>query len=294
MTDLLDLNEGCPKAFIELISARGRDAFFSGQAVAFGLADEGEAAGAIVALPGFEGIATIESLYINPVHRRKGYATELLIEAINQLYSFDNIMSIEADIVENYREETGTIEFFESFDFELEKDPSHGALSFLLEDAARSDKVKGDIDKRVVPFGEALRTNRNKILSEHTMLQRIVADHALEEEISCMIERDEDDKLKSSCLILAKEFNELVVAWAECADGTLDLVNLLRFAVFHALKKYGPKQKIRVPYINDHSKNIIEKLIGDKAVPSENIWKAHLELEWEAGETLDEELAEVD
>ncbi|MCR5279602.1 MAG: GNAT family N-acetyltransferase [Lachnospiraceae bacterium] len=292
MTELFDLNEEMPKGFVELISANGRDAFRTGRSVALGIADEGEPAGAIVAFPTDDGTATIESLYINPVYRRKGYASELLIEAINALYNYDNILSIDADIVVNGREEPGTFEFFEAFDFDLEEDPVHGALSFILEDAAKSEKVKGEIDKRVIPFGEALRTSRNKILSEHTMLQRLVAANALDEEVSCIIERDDEDKLPSSCLILGVEYNELIVAWAEAAEGTLDLVNMLRFAVVEALKKYGPKQKIRVPYINEHSKSIILKLMGDKAEPSETVWNAHLELEYEFDGTLDDELLE--
>ena len=59
----------------------------------------------------------------------------------------------------------------------------------------------------------------------------------------------------------------------------MDLLRLLKFALDEACKKYDMQQRIRIPYINDQSKKLILKILGEKAVVSETVWTASLPLD---------------
>lgn len=285
MVELVNLLEDCPEGFYKLVNDEGYDLLKSGDCVAIGVTDDDVPAGAIVADPGYEGVGEIVSLYVTPSKRRRGFASTMFYEAVDMLYDFDNMYAVGASF--SGAEENGLKEFFEFLEFDIEKDDTHGTLSFTLSDIAASDKVKGDIDKRVVSLKDALSSTKNALIARHEAVQTFLAYGEIDEEISCIVNAEDKEPSDLSCLFVGKSEDSLVIAWAQSAEMSLDLINMLRFAIVNGLKKYGKDMVVRVPYINETSKKLIEKLVGDKAESVETVWSAYLPLEWDLEEETD-------
>jgi hypothetical protein len=256
------------------------------ECVALGIAEDDVPVGAIVADPGYNGVGEIVSLYIDREKRRNGYGTELVYEAVESLFSWDNMYAVGVTFKDDDETKSGLKSFFEYLEFDISQDGAHGSYTFSLADIASSDKIKGDIDKRVTGLKDVLASTKNALTSRHGAVQSFMVYGEIDEEVSCIVNAEEKDPSDLSCLFVGKSKDALVIVWAEAAEHSLDLVNMLRYAIVNGLKKYGKNMKIRVPFINETSKKLIEKLVGDKAVPVEYIWSAYLPLEWTLEESV--------
>ncbi|MCR5031969.1 MAG: GNAT family N-acetyltransferase [Lachnospiraceae bacterium] len=288
MMEFFNLNETYIEGVESLITEEGMEIFRTGESVAIALAEDEKPVGVVIADPGVTGDASIVSLYVKPEERRKGYGTDLMDMAFNMLYAYDNIYTLELSFAENQLEEPGLKEFLEFLEFELEKDESRGAYSFTLADAARSDKLKGEISGDVIPLKDVSKMAKNELVMAHPAIVTTES-VILDENTSCVIKGKEKEKEVESMLILGKEKDDLVVLWAQAREGSLDLINMMRYVVVEALKTYGKEQIVRAPYINEHSKKILEKLLGDNLNVSENVWVASLPLEWSLDPDAEEE-----
>lgn len=283
--ELIDLNVEQKESFYELITWDGIAALRSGDSVAIGLLIEDEPAGAIVADPGVDGEAEILSLYVKPEHRRKGYGTELVYQALTMLYSVDNMYRLVLSFTENEKEGAELREFLGFHDFELEEDKEHGSFSFTLEDAVSSKFLSGGDTKNVSSLSESKSSVKNSIYGKHRHLRHFIDNGAINENLSCIVPKEGTDK-DPACLIIGEEDDHLVIAWAETSENGIELVYMLKHAVEKGMEEYGPYKKVVVPYINSFSKKIVEKILGDKAVSCEKVWNAALDLEWTMDEAL--------
>jgi hypothetical protein len=81
--------------------------------------------------------------------------------------------------------------------------------------------------------------------------------------MSCVVLEKEEDKLPEAQIFFADRDNELIMIWAESGDKNMALLSMLRFAINEAIKEYDANKIIRIPYINEVSRKIIEKIMGD-------------------------------
>jgi GNAT superfamily N-acetyltransferase len=289
MAEIIDLNEQFDKRFLSLINRDGQDTMADDANIALGILDDDTPFGALVIDPGYDGIASVESLYIDETHRRQGYATELMYYAVEMLYALDDMYSLNVTFADENGENNGLKEFFEYLEFDIEKEETMGAYTFLLKEVASSEYIKGKIDSRVASYDSIERSVKNRIMSGHPSFLDFCTKGTIDESLSCVVNRKSNDRSKQSYLVVGYGEEELVILWANAAEGTFDLVSMLRFAIKNALLKYGPDFRIRVPYINSTSKKIVNKLLGDKAETTETVWNASLSLDW-----TDEAYAEID
>ncbi len=279
--ELIDLTKESLEDYQKLISADGIELIGEGPCVAFGIAEDDFPVGAIVA--GIDdGEGEIVSLFVLPKKRRRGYGTELVYEAINKLYDFDNLYSIKATFAEN-TEPNGLKEFFEFLEFEFEQDEILGSFSFSLADLAASKKVKGKIDERVISLRDTLTTTKNAIKAKYGHIGDFSRYGRIDTELSCIVNDPDKEPGDVSCLFVGKvrKKKELVIVWAYAAENTLDFIHMLRFAIVRALKKYGKDMLVRAPYINERSRTVIHKLLEGKETPANRVWNVSLSLDWE-------------
>ncbi len=289
MVEIIDLNEQFDKRFLSLINRDGQDTMADDSSVALGILDDDTPFGALVIDPGYDGIASVESLYIDEAHRRQGYATELMYYAVEMLYALDDMYSLNVTFADENGENNGLKEFFEYLEFDIEKEETMGAYTFLLKEVASSEYIKGQIDSRVASYDSIDRSVKNRIMSGHPSFLDFCAKGTIDESLSCVVDKKSDERSMQSYLVVGYGEEELVILWANAAPGSLDLISMLRFAIKNALVKYGPDFRIRVPYITETSKNIVGKLLGERAETTETVWNASLSLDW-----TDEAYAQAD
>ncbi len=283
--ELIDLNAEQKERFYELITWDGLATLRTGDSVAIGLLEDDEPAGAIVVDPGVIGDAEIISLFVKPEHRRKGFGTELVSQALTMLFSVDNMYRLTLSFTENEKEGADLREFIRYLEFELVEDEEHGSYSFSLGDIASTKLISGIQTENVTPLSETFSSVKNTILGKHPHLRHFTDSGQLNEKLSCIIGNDSNDN-SPACLIIGEEDDHLVVAWAETAENGAELMYMLKYAVEKGIEEYGDYKMITVPYINTNSKKIIEKLLGEKAVSSEKVWNATLYLSWTLEEAL--------
>ncbi len=282
MIELIDLRNEVPEGFRKLIDDDVMNILLDGGCVALGITEDEVPVAACVADPGEDGVGEILSIYVIPEKRRDGYGTEILFDTVNMLYDYDNMFSVKASFAES-EEENGLKGFFEYMGFEFEKDETMGSFSFSVADMASSDKVKGDIDKRVTGFKDVLTSTKNALAGKHGAIPRYRGLGEIDEELSCIVDDKKKDPEDVSCLVVGRNKNDNVldIVWAYANENTLDFIHMLRFAVVRALKKYGKDMTIRAPFINETSKKLLEKLLCGKQKPIDTVWNVTYYLDWE-------------
>ena len=152
-------------------------------------------------------------------------------------------------------------------------------MTGLLKDAVESEIIEKAPDNNIIHYRDADPEIKNRLIAAHPSLKYIISHHEIEQDISCFVCREAGEDGIPDCLIIGKEDDELVMMWAQSRDNKMDLLRLLKFALDEACKKYDMQQRIRIPYINDQSKKLILKILGEKAVVSETVWTASLPLD---------------
>ena len=271
MIELFDLSTEDATPFLNMITAEGQR-FLSGDAgAAVGISEEGKPVGAIVCEISDAFLARIVSLFVKEDRRRKGFGTELVYQALNLLLRKESICRLDVRFTSD-SENPGIYEFFDAMSFSMSQDETHGAYSLSLLDAGEVPVLKKASSQGITPYARVTRPVKNKIFEAHPMLLRC----EIEESISCVADAGKDDVESHDCLIFTKEDNTLVMVWAESTNDKLDLVKMLKYALDKAVEKYGTDISVRIPYINEASKKLIIKMMGEKAVHTESVWDAEL------------------
>ena len=275
MIELIDLSTEDCSPFLELINAEGQRLIGLDDGVAVGITDDGIPAGAIVAELDDSCSATIVSLFVKEDKRRQGIGTELLYRALSLLLKKESIVRLEAEFASIAGDETGLYEFFGKMDFRFERDEKHGAYLIMLSDASEDGVLKKASSQGVVPYSKTMLQIKNRISAAHPMLYKVNID----ENVSCVAGTYDNEDTCPDCLLFTKEEDTLVMVWADSSLDKLNLVRMLKFASDEALNLYGPLTKIRIPYINENSKKLIVKMMGEKAVSVESVWRVVLPVE---------------
>ena len=267
MIELLDLREGVPSEMQPLLELDAQHHLDAGEAVAIGIYDDDRAAGAVAAHL-LDGRAVIESLYVLPEYRRKGYASELVYRLGLVLSGFEDIYSMEASFSEE--SDDGLMEFFTYLDFVMEIQDDLGEYTIRVGDLASSETLQKARTSGVVSIGQMESFKRKNIISLSYPVSYFTRTGQIDEDLSCIM----DD----ASLFIGKEGDELVMIWADSGDQKLSLMSMLKYSLDKSIDIYGADQKMRIPYISDVSKKIIEKLAGDAARPTETVWTARYQL----------------
>ncbi len=290
MVEILNLKTEDPSKYYEMLTRRGQESLDSENGFVLGISFDDHPAGAIALEPNNEGAALVTSIYIAPEFRRKRLGTELIFLAASYMVTDGEYYRIEAAFAENDREEPGAKEFFEFLDFELSKDPTHGAFAVKLSDVEKAEVITSANTTGLLPYNKIKSSIRNYVISEHPALWDVMAAGMIDEDVSCFEDPDNIKGDEPDCIIFCKEGDDLVMAWAQSENNKLNLVKMLKFAFDAALKKYGPEKTIKIPYINEISQRLILKMMGDAAVSCETVWRAVLPLDGE----LEEEEADIE
>ncbi len=279
MVEILNLKDENPAEYYEMLTRRGQESFDSEDGLVMGIRFDEHPVGAIAVELDQAGAALVTSIYIAPEFRRKRLATELIFMAASYAANGEGLYRIEAEFAENEKEEPGAKEFFEFLEFELEKDPDHGAYTVKLSDVDKSEIISKASGAGLVSYKKTKSSIRNYVISEHPALWDVMAAGNIDEDMSCFEDKENYDGDEPDCIIFCKEGDELVMAWAQSENNKLNLVKMLKFAFDVAKEKYGSDMKVRIPYINEVSKKLILKMMGDAAVDSETVWRAILPLD---------------
>ena len=293
MIDILNLKEDDPKDFYEMITSKGQECFKTQDSYVIGVRVDEEAAGAIaVEIDG--GNAVISSLYVDPKYRRHGIGTELVYQASCFTTYSEGVYHMCATFAESENDDAGLVGFFKWLDFDMGVDELHGAYTVTLRDASEAEVLKKASSAGVVEIGKVPSSVKNRLMGEHPSLRAVFGANNIETDMSCFVEADYSKDYLPDCLIFGKEDDELVMMWAQAEGSKMDIVKLLKFALEKALTKYGPNQKIRIPYINENSKRLVQKLLGEKAVVTETVYIASLLLDGAADGVAPEDDTEED
>ncbi len=288
MIEIIDLRNTNPEDYYKMITPEGQESFETLEGIVLGISEDGVPSGAVAAEPDEDGSVKITSLYVDPDHRRKGIGTELIYGVAGYIDYISGINRIETKFAENAVEGSDLKGFFEALDFDFELDEEHGSFSIRLGDAA-TEVIERGSSENVLPYNKVTSVVKNTLMAERPFVRSAVAAGILDADMSCFLEDEMIDDPLQGCAIIAKTDDELVLIWAQAEGNKMDLIKLLKHVVETGIKKYGPDQVIRIPYINDNSKKIIQKLVGDKLVVSETVWNAIYDLDGEMEDLSPEE-----
>ncbi len=290
MVEIFDLKDKKPFEYYSMLTREGQESFDNEEAIVFGLSVDGKSAGAIAMEPDGEGAVNITSLYICPEFRRKGFGTELVYTAASYIVNAEGVYRIEATIAESddIEDGDGLRKFFEWLDFKMEKDEEHGAYSVTIGDISGCDVISKAKPGEFYPYNRILSAVKNRVILEHPALTDAIGNGKIEEDMSFFADNDLEAGEMSDCIVFVREDRDIVMAWAQAENNKMNLVKLFRSAFEAAEKKYGPDQVVRIPYINENSKKLIGKILGDTARETEIVWKGVFPLETgEAKENTD-------
>ena len=283
MIEITEVSKDNIGAFSDLILPSERAGIVNSDTVSVGVYEDDVPVGAVMARITDEGFAVVTSFMVKKEKRGRGFGTNLLYEVLQQLLKKESISRLELRFSADDEETEGLRAFLTDVGFEMTEDETHGAYTLNIADAEQVPSFKKASTAGIRAYSNTGLQIRNKIIAAHPMLAGMV----IEDAVSCIVEEEPKKGGIHDCLLFAKFPNlpdTLVMVWAESSNNMLDLVRMLKFSLDAVLKKYGTDVKIRIPYIHEHSKKLIEKLMGEKLTKTETVWNAVLPITYEEQE----------
>ena len=156
--------------------------------------------------------------------------------------------------------DTGLGAFFASLDFTIEDDPETGEFVTTLGEAAGSEALKKAKYTGVTPYAEVDKLTRNDIVNKEPVVKDYLSHGPVAEKMSCVM-YDDNDPVPESMLLFGEQDDELIMIWAESGDRNMALLSMIGYALHEGLEEFGPDKVVRLPYINEVSRKIIEKIM---------------------------------
>lgn len=242
------------------------------QLLMLGMVDGEYPVGAIVCdLDGDTGIAEIKSIFMKEAYRRKGYATDLVISVCTLLSQMVEPYMLHCGVTEFASEEKDAVGmgvdlrgFFQYLDFQEEKDEAVGCYFCKSKDLVGSSILKQSVNMEFKKIPELTRIEKNDLAEEENpFLLDEMNEGLLDESLSLFFT---DGMHIRACVCLKSEEDSTTMTWARVdPDCKVVLIPMLAEA-FKILKDTrSAETKIFFPYINEASKGIIEKVLGEKA-----------------------------
>ena len=136
-----------------------------GSTFALGAVEDGNACGAIVVELAGQ-MANILSLYVLPEQRRKGYATELMIEAADFSVMCQPAYGFQVEFSVDLEEENGLEPFFRFCGLRLEEQEEEGCYYCLLEKASKVPILANKKQGGIKSFQNLTLSEKNSLTQE--------------------------------------------------------------------------------------------------------------------------------
>lgn len=258
------------KAFSELIPEEIQVMLADGGAyVGLGTVEDDYACGQMIAE--IEGqTVRIHSIYIAPEYRRRGFATELLIEMAESICEWESVYGYQIEFAESLEEENGLKPFLEYCGFELEPKEDTGTWSCQL-GAIEPVWENKNLQMLVIPYEQInnellqqLRREQPAILAQDIDAGRI------EKDCSCVLA---NKNRLTGCLMVVREDEQLILEWVRITPtNSVQLLGMFQYAVEHAIEKYGPEQTLVVPVLNEKADALLKRMLRNAVEPMEHCW----------------------
>lgn len=245
-----------------------------GSTFALGAVEDGNACGAIVVELAGQ-MANILSLYVLPEQRRKGYATELMIEAADFSVMCQPAYGFQVEFSVDLEEENGLEPFFRFCGLRLEEQEEEGCYYCLLEKASKVPILANKKQGGIKSFQNLTLSEKNSLTQEPPLFMTLyMKENQIEPDMSGFI--TEDGKIRGCCVFVNMD-DELSLAWLRVEpDQKLGVIPLLQQALEAAAAKYPADTRIMIPVVNRQSKQLMEKLLQDALVQKETRWTGTL------------------
>ena len=275
MLELTQITTENAKAFRALIRTDAYPFLADEATLGLGLVDKDTPIGALVMRPDGEGAANLLSVAIAEPYRRKGFATELLAIAADIYDETGEIYRITCETTRQPGEKNGLYGLLNYLEFDIEETDSGCFVTSFGE--IRKQKLlqsKGE-EAEAVSYENMTQKQRKLLYEEEMDLKPLMDAGCIEENLSCVTF---SDNAIDSCLIFAREEEELTVQWARTSPKNPSaLVHLIRYAIAHS-KAYTDEELLYIPVLNGESKRLTEKLFGKELKKAEAGYRAVLPL----------------
>ncbi len=243
-----------------------------------GVIEEDKAVGKIIFTID-EGVSEIKSIYVEPEYRRRGFATDLVINAADFVTSQDYCPGFHVEFTCDIEFEDNLLDFFKYLEFDIKKSEDVKTYRTLICDI---DVRKLKPAKKGVTIKRYSELTKNEIgllsLEPVTIENGYIFSEIIEQDISMAVV--EDGKLQA-ILIFSAEVDGLTLQWARVDEKhKSNLVYMFHEAVLAILNKYGPMTMLYIPVINEQSDKLIPALFGDRFEIVESKYEATFEFEY--------------
>ncbi len=226
-----------------------------------------------------DGVSEIQSIYIEPEYRRRGFATELVLNAADFVTSLDYCPGFHVEFTNDVEFEDNLLDFFKYLEFDIKEAEDVRTYSVLISDIDEKKIKPTKNEANVKKYSELTKNELGLLAMEPVTIENgfIFADH-IEQDVSMAVIEDGEVQ---AVIIFSAEADGLTLQWARVDEKhKSDLVNVFYESMQAILSKYGPTTKLYIPVINEQSDKLILALFGGKAEIVETKYEATFEFEY--------------
>ncbi len=269
-------------AFIEISYEDGNE----NNLLMYGVLDDDDPVGVIVgAIDPGKYLVTIEHIFVKKDYRRQGIATNLVILVGDAISLLDDNFKLECKVTEffKYKDDSGSSEvvtdggadlrgFFNFLEFTEEKIEDIGAYQMHLADGDNRKVPPVPPSYNIKKPSELTKRERDSLNSnENGMILQYLNNGYLDDELSQFYVSDNEVK---SFLAIKSDEKMCSIVWASIKNGSqIPAILVGRNAFLTARKIRSGNTIVYMPYINEVSREMIEKICNDKIVPAEINYK---------------------
>jgi len=311
MIDITVIDESNVSAFMPMIRAEAAalvDVYLNqgmdDRLIMLGLVDDDAPIAALVCelLPD-EGTADFVSLFVDANYRRQGLATDLVISVCTILSQQEYDFVVTCSVAERFGLREGDPVrgadlkgLFRYLDFQEEELTNVGSFYCTLGDLQDNALLKAAGRMKFKHFSELSRMEKNFLSEEDNpfLIERFTKGK-MDEDLSLFL--TDEDSIKA-CLCMESDETSVTMDWARVEpESRIALVEMFgnAFRTLLAEVEEGKRSMdtvIHLPYINDASKALIQKMLGAAARVSEKqFWYSYSLIDETLEPYTDEELA---
>lgn len=257
----------------------------------YGALDDDKPVGVIIgAISPEDYIVEIKYIFVKKEYRRQGIASNLILIMCDAISTWDDNFTIECEVTEfwKYKDESkgNDVEvdagsdlrgLFKFLEFNEEINEEVGAYQMHMSDGEKREVAPIPDGYYFKKPSELTRTEKDSLRDDQNgMILHYINNGELDDELSRFYVSGEDVK---SYLAIKSDDKICSIVWASVKkDSQVPAVYIGRDAFLTAREKRSGDTVVYMPYINDVSKKMIEKICNNKEVQAEINYKYSLEL----------------
>ena len=257
------------KAYVSYCFLNG----YEGNVVVLGMIDDdadNEPVGVLVCeLDRNQGIADITALFIRTKYRRKGYATELVILLCTYLSYMIERFKVVCTVtkycnmlLDGEANGTGLMKLFSYLEFKEDKAEDVGCYYCTVGDLRDNEMLKKKGNNKFKKLSETTRAEKSLLENEDLdYLFEAVLEGKFDQGLSRLFIVDGEIK---ACALFSSDENSITFEWCSVdSEYKMALVPMLSEICEEIINTRDDSTEIYFPYINDHSKALVEKILKD-------------------------------